>query len=111
MDFTTCEDVAVYTAAVAADPNPNPRLLRIAEDVVSAKDLACIASDLKCEPYSTFWVGSTGFLAWMASFLRWLGVGGGEQAVFPAWQSMQYTVNMFSGAGKLDPLDNDRIPT
>lgn len=110
LDFTTCEDVAAYTAAVAADPNSTPRLLRIAGDVVSAKDLARIAGDVKGGSYSTLWVGSTGFLAWMASFMRWLGVGGGEQEVFPAWQGMQYTVNMFSGAGKLDPLDNDRYP-
>lgn len=110
LDFTTCEDVAAYTAAVAADPNPTPRLLRIAGDVISAKDLARIASELTGKPYSTFWVGSTGCLAQMASFIRWLGAGGGEQAVFPAWQGMQYTVNMFSGAGKLEPLDNDRYP-
>lgn len=110
LDFTSCEDVAAYTAAVAADPNPTPRLLRIAGDVVSAKDLARIASDLNGRPYSTLWVGSTGFLAWMASIMRRFGIGGGEQEVFPAWQGMQYTVNMFSGAGKLDPLDNDRYP-
>lgn len=96
LDFTTCEDVAAYTAAVAADPNLTPRLLRIAGDVVSAKDLARIASELTGKPYSTFWVGSSRFLTQMASFIRWLGVGGGEQAVFPAWQGMQYTVNMFS---------------
>lgn len=110
LDFTATEDVAAYTAAVATDPNPTPRLLRIAGDVISAKDLARIASDLKGKPYSTFWVGSTGFLAWMASIMRWLRVGGGEEVTFPAWQGMQYTVNMFSGAGKLDPLDNDRYP-
>lgn len=110
LDFTACKDVAAYTAAVAVDPNPTPRLLRIAGDVVSAKDLARIAADVKGGSYSTLWVGSTGFLAWMASFMRWLGVGGGEQEVFPAWQGMQYTVNMFSGAGKLDPLDNNRYP-
>lgn len=110
LDFTTCEDVAEYTAAVATDPNPTPRLLRIAGDVVSAKDLARITSDLKGRSYSTIWVGSTGFLAWMASVMRRFGIGGGEEAVFPAWQGMQYTVNMFSGAGKLEPLDNDRYP-
>lgn len=110
LDFTTCEDVAAYTAAVATDPNPTPRLLRIAGDSVSAKDLARIAGDVKGAPYSTLWVGSTGFLARMARFMRWFGIGGGEQAVFPAWQGMQYTVNMFSGAGKLNPLDNDRYP-
>jgi len=31
-------------------------------------------------------------------------------AVFPAWQGMQYTRDMFSGGVRLDPLDNDRFP-
>lgn len=30
--------------------------------------------------------------------------------IFPAWQGMQYTYDMFSGRPTLDPLDNDRYP-
>jgi hypothetical protein len=31
-----------------------------------------------------------------------------SDAVFPAWQGMQYLRDMASGRGKLEPLDNDR---
>ena len=31
-------------------------------------------------------------------------------AVYPAWQGMQYLRDMFSGRGKLEPLDNGRYP-
>ncbi|CAN5841039.1 hypothetical protein BH24BAC1_BH24BAC1_08900 [soil metagenome] len=33
-----------------------------------------------------------------------------KEEVFPPWQGMQYLRNMFSGAPKLQPLDNDRYP-
>lgn len=110
LDFTTISDTAAYTAAVAADPKPTPRFLRIAGDVVSAKDLAAIVSRLRGAPYSTLWVGGTGFLEGTSNFMRRFSIGGSERDVFPAWQGMQYMANMFSGAGKLDPLDNDRYP-
>ncbi|KAF3761266.1 NAD(P)-binding protein [Cryphonectria parasitica EP155] len=111
LDFTTYADTAAYTAAVAADPQPTPRYLRIAGDVVMPKELALIAGRARGGgPYSTLWVGSAGFLEGAASFMRRFGIGGSEKDVFPAWQGMQYTVNMFSGAGKLEPLDNDRYP-
>ncbi|KAJ5186483.1 hypothetical protein N7449_011247 [Penicillium cf. viridicatum] len=42
--------------------------------------------------------------------IRVMRLFGGENDVFLAWQGMQYVANMFSGAGKLDPLDNDRYP-
>lgn len=87
-----------------------PKFLRIAGDVVTPKDLADIATRVKGVPYSTLWVGSTGFLSGMAGMMRRFGIGGSEKDVFPAWQGMQYIVNMFSGAGKLDTLDNDRYP-
>jgi hypothetical protein len=32
------------------------------------------------------------------------------RATFPPWQGMQYMRDMFSGRGKLEPLDNDRYP-
>ncbi|KUI59085.1 hypothetical protein VP1G_06351 [Cytospora mali] len=110
LDFTTIADTAAYTAAVAADANPTPRFLRIAGDVVSAKDLAATVSRVRGTPYSTLWVGSAGFLEGTSKFMRRFSIGGSEQDVFPAWQGMQYMTNMFSGAGKLDQLDNERYP-
>lgn len=108
LDFTTIEDAAAFTAAVAADQSPTPHILRIAGDEVTPKELAAIVGRLKGVSYSTLWVGSAGFLGGMAGFMRRLGVGGSENEVFPAWQGMQYSVNMYSGDGKLEPLDNGR---
>lgn len=34
----------------------------------------------------------------------------GADAVYPPWQGMQYIRSMFSGLGKLQPLDNARYP-
>lgn len=133
LDFTTISDTAAYTAAVAADPNPTPRFLRIAGDTFSAKELAETVGRVRGTAYSTLWVGSTGFLEGASGFMRRFSIGGGEQDVFPAWQGskwilgtsvvlclsylkltrdaiVQYMVNMFSGEGKLDPLDNARYP-
>lgn len=110
LDFTTVADTADFTAAVAADPKPTPRFLRIAGHTTTAVELAEIASRVRGGTYSPFWVGSTGFLQGTANLMRRFGLGGSESDVFPAWQGMQYVVNMFSGNGKLEPLDNDRYP-
>lgn len=110
LDFTTYADTAAYTAAVAADSKPTPKYLRIAGEVITPEGLAAVSSRIKGGKYEPMWVGSAGFLGGTAGWMRWLGVGGKETDVFPAWQGMQYTVNMFSGEGKLDPLDNDRYP-
>ncbi|KAK9426899.1 putative pinoresinol-lariciresinol reductase 3 [Lipomyces doorenjongii] len=107
IDFTTIPDVAAFTAAVAADPNPTPRVLRCAGDEVSTKDIAAIMSRVKGVKYTTMWIGSVGFLQWMIWLVRKFG---GEDQIFPPWQGMQYMANTFSGVGKLEPLDNDRYP-
>jgi uncharacterized protein YbjT (DUF2867 family) len=109
MDVTTVPDVAAYTAAVAADPNPKPKFLRIAGDTFTAKDLAGVMSKLRGEQFTTQWVGSVGFLSIMISVLKMI-IGGVEDKLFPPWQGMQYMLNMVSGEGKLNPLDNDRYP-
>lgn len=86
LNFTTIADTAAYTAAVAADPNPTPRFLRIAGDTFSARELAEIVSRVRGVTYSTLWVGSAGFLEGASSFMRRFSIGGGEKDVFPAWQ-------------------------
>lgn len=110
LDFTTYADTAAFTAAVAADPHPTPRFLRIAGESITAKELADVVGQLKGTSYSTQWAGSTGFLGSASQFMRRYSIGGGENDVFPAWQGMQYMVAMYSGAGKCEPLDNDRYP-
>ncbi|KAF4983712.1 hypothetical protein FZEAL_928 [Fusarium zealandicum] len=107
LDFTTIADTAAYTAAVAVDPNPTPRTLRIAGDVVSMNDIAAAASEAEGTQFQVSWMGSVGFMEYMIKVLR---LFGGENQTMPAWQGMQYMTNMFSGAGKLEPLDNERYP-
>ncbi|KAE8381611.1 NAD(P)-binding protein [Aspergillus bertholletiae] len=107
LDLTTIPDTAAYTAAVAADPNPAPRFLRIAGDVISVQDIAAAETALQGKEYRPAWMGSVGFLKVLIWGLRMFG---GENDIFPAWQGMQYMANMFSGVAKLEPLDNDRYP-
>jgi uncharacterized protein YbjT (DUF2867 family) len=107
LDFTTMDDTAAYTAAAALDPT-TPRTLRIAGDVVSAADLAAIASQVTGTKFRLLRAGSLGRLASLIRITRTLFPQNG--AVFPAWQGMQYMHNMFSGQAKLDPLDNARYP-
>ena len=109
LDLTTMPDVAAYTAAVAADSNPIPKFLRIAGDSLNSKDLAAIATRLHGRKYIMMWTGSVGFLRVVISILKFF-IGGVESKLMPPWQGMQYLENMVSGAGTLDPLDNDRYP-
>lgn len=105
LDFTTKDDVAAYTAAAALD-DETPRILRIAGDTVSARDIARVMSEITGRPYKTLRVGSTGSLGMLIRLVKL--VAPQRQAVFPPWQGMQYMRDMFGGRGKLEPLDNDR---
>ncbi|KXJ84672.1 hypothetical protein Micbo1qcDRAFT_210509 [Microdochium bolleyi] len=106
-------DAAAFTAAVAADTNPTPRILRVASDVLSWRELAAAAtradsSSPSAKPFSLSWMGSVWFLELAIPLVR--RAMGGEDQQMPAWQGMQYMANMASGLGKLEPLDNDRYP-
>ncbi|KAJ5921476.1 hypothetical protein N7466_009802 [Penicillium verhagenii] len=107
LDFTTMVDTAAYTAAVAIDPNPAPNFLRIASDTITVEDIAQAQSNVEGVTYKPSWIGTVGSMEVMIRVMRFFG---GENDIFPAWQGMQYMVNMFSGAGKLDPIDNSRYP-
>lgn len=107
LDFSTMSDIAEFTAAVAVDPNPTPNFLRIASATVSAQDIADTLTSIYGEKYTPKWMGTIWISKVMISIMR---LFGGENDIFPAWQGMQYLVNMMSGDGKLEPLDNDRYP-
>jgi uncharacterized protein YbjT (DUF2867 family) len=109
IDFSTIPDVARFTAKVAADPNPTPKVLRIAGASISPIELAETVSRVKGEKYTPMWNGSVGFLRFLIPVFKFL-VGGEKTKLLPPWQGMQYLENMVSGAGKLDPLDNNRYP-
>lgn len=107
LDFTTKDDTAAYTAAAALD-DTTPRILRVAGDTVSARDIARVMSDITGRRYKTLRVGGLGSLGVLIRLVKL--VAPQRQAVFPPWQGMQYMRDMFEGRGKLEPLDNDRYP-
>ena len=107
LDFTTKDDTAAYTARVALDDDA-PRILRIAGDTLSTRGLAAAMTSVTGERYKTQWAGSLGTLGLMIRTAQL--VAPQADAAFPAWQGMQYMRDMFSGRGKLTPLDTDRYP-
>lgn len=108
LDFTTKDDVADYVAEVALD-DAAPRFLRIAGATVSPRQLAAIMTELAGERFGLWRAGGIGLLSlviWIAHTLT-----AQSDAIFPAWQGMQYLRDMASGRGKLETLDNDRYGT
>ncbi len=108
MDFTTMDDTAAFTASAALDPS-TPRILRIAGDQVSARELTAIVSEVTGKKFRLFRAGGLGMLGTLIKVART--VAPAEKELFPAWQGMQYMRNMFDGRAKLEPLDNDRYPS
>lgn len=109
-NFTTYDDTARYTAAVALDPRPTPKFLRISGDTVAPQDLADIATRVKGQQYTTMKIGSVGLLRGIIWVLKSI-IGGEKTKLIPLWQALQYMENMVSGTGRLaEPLDNDRYP-
>lgn len=105
LDFTTKDDTAAYTAAAALDDS-TPRILRIASDTVSVRDIATAMSEVSGERYRPLWVGTIGSLGVMIRIAKVVAPQPG--AAFPAWQGMQYMRDQFSGRAKLTQLDNHR---
>jgi uncharacterized protein YbjT (DUF2867 family) len=105
MDFTTRDDTAAFTAAAALDA-ATPRWLRVVGDEVSARGLARIASAVTGDDFKLRKAGPLGLLRAMIGVARV--VAPQKDELYPAWQGMQYLHDMFSGKGKLHPLDNTR---
>ncbi len=107
LDFTTRDDTASFTAAAALDASA-PRVVRIAGDQLSARELAAAASRVTGRTFRLTRAGSVATLRGLIVATR--AVAPRRQDVFPAWQGMQYLENMFSGLVALDALDNGRYP-
>ena len=105
LDFTTKDNAAAYVAAAALD-DATPRILRIAGESVSARGIAQAMTEMAGERYRTLWAGSIGSLSVLIRLAKIVAPQPG--AAFPPWQGMQYMRDMFSGRGKLRPLDNNR---
>ncbi len=107
MDFTTIADTGAFTADAALDPT-TPRFLRISGDQRSARDLQALVSEMTGEPFELVRAGSLDDLAAIIARVR--AADPDPESLYPKWQSMQYAHGMFSGLGRLTPLDNDRYP-
>ena len=105
LDFTTKDDVARMVALVALDADA-PRVLEIAGDRVTARDVAQTMTELTGTPFKPQWAGTTTSLSAMSKVARRFAKDPDE--TFPAWQGMQYFVSMFSGQAQLRHVDNDR---
>ncbi len=87
LDFTTKDDVADYVAQVALD-DAALRFLRIAGASVSPRELAEIMTDLTGQRFGLWRAGGLGLLSVVIKVART--VTPRSDAVFPAWQGMQY---------------------
>ena len=105
LDFTTKDDTAAYAAEVALDSDA-PRYLEVAGDSVSARDLAATMTELSGRRFRPTYAGPIRLLRTAARIGR--AVSRDEEALYPAWQGMQYFDSMFSGDATLRARDNDR---
>jgi nucleoside-diphosphate-sugar epimerase len=108
MDFTALDNTAAFTAAAALDPSA-PKILRIAGDQISARELATVAGEVTEAKFELVRLGSLDELAALIQRDR-AADPESEKNPYPRWQGMQYMHNMFSGRAKLEPLDNARYP-
>ncbi|MDQ1125969.1 uncharacterized protein YbjT (DUF2867 family) [Microbacterium sp. SORGH_AS 505] len=105
LDVTTKDDTARTVALVALDADA-PRVVEVAGDRITARQVAGLATEVSGDTFRLQWAGTTGTLSAMAAVGRRLSRNPGE--TFPAWQGMQYFVSMFSGEAALRHVDNDR---
>ncbi len=105
MDFTTIDDTAAFTACAALDPS-TPRLLHIAGDRISARQLAAVISEVTGKEFLLLRPGGLRTLGMLIKVARALAPGGKQ--LYPAWQGMQYMRQMFDGRASRAPLDNLR---
>jgi len=108
LDFTTMDDTAAFTAAAALDET-TPKVLRIAGDQISAREMAAAASAATDSTFSLFRLGTIDELGDKIVQARKADPTA-ESNVYAPFQLMQYTHNMASGRAKLDTVDNSRYP-
>ncbi len=105
-DFTTMDDTAAFTAAAALD-DAAPRVLRIAGDQVTAREMVAAASEVAGEPFALSSLGSIEELERKIVEARERDPEA-ETNVYAPFQMLQYAHDMATGRARLDPLDNDR---
>ncbi len=106
LDFTTMDDVAAFTSAAALDET-TPKVLRIAGDQLSAREMAAAATEVLGTTFTLFRLGTVDELAVKIAESRQSDPTA-ESNVYAPFQMMQYLHNMASGRAKLETVDNDR---
>jgi nucleoside-diphosphate-sugar epimerase len=105
LEFTTTDNVAEYTAAVAVDEN-TPRYLRIAGDKLSCNDFVKLLTELTIKKYKIFRPGGINLLNFLIKMTRFFSPS--EKELYPAWQGMQYMRDIMEGRIIFQKYDNDR---
>ena len=108
MEFTTTQNVAEFTAAVAIDDS-TPRYLNIAGDKLSCNDFVQLLTELKNEKYTLFRPGGISLLNVLIKLTRFFSPSKNE--LYPAWQGMQYMRDMMEGRLIFKKYDNDKYST
>lgn len=106
-DFTLTDDLAKYVAAAALDDSAG-RFVRVAGDSQTARALATIFEAARGTPVTLEAAGSLADLDALIERMQAEDMTTGN--TFPRWQQLQYTRDMASGDGVLEPLDNARYP-
>jgi nucleoside-diphosphate-sugar epimerase len=107
MGFTTMDDTANFTACVALD-DCTPRFLRIAGHNISPKELKKVLGNITGTPFELMRLGAPKRLARLIKIVRFLAPQ--KDKLYPAWQGMQYMLNMIDNRASLKSLDNQRYP-
>lgn len=106
MDWTTYEDTARYTAEVALDERPVPRVFSVAGDVVDFDGLVRAYEEASGKTLRIERLGSLDDLDARIDSLQ-----KSQPQNFYAWLPLMYLRSMFDGEGKLAVLMNDRYPS
>lgn len=109
MDFSTMNDTAAYTAAVALDKSA-PKVLRIASFQISANELLRFTAATLKTAFTLVSMGSVADLhAYNVAARK--AHPEGENQLYPAWQQSQYIESMFSTQhASVDNLRYDGLP-
>lgn len=108
LDFTTRDDTAAVTAEIALREGNQPRFVRFVGNTLTARDLARVSGEIAGVPYRLSSLGGVRTLSGMIGAARLFDRD--SDAVFPAWQGMQYLRDMFTGRGALQQRDNADVP-
>lgn len=105
LEFTTTDNVAEFTAAVAVDDD-TPRYLRIAGDRLSCNNFVQLLTSLTGKQYKIFRPGGISLFNFIIKVTRFFSPS--ENELYPAWQGMQYMRDLMEGRIIFQKYDNDR---